>query len=120
MLLRLDRNQAMSSLPLLIRILPIGGLEEEVIVNRSLFVVAEVVISRGAEKKADHRHLRIELGARVESFDSEFVVFILTGGKSQIHVEIGPVAFQLDSGPEFLLGFRELFLTQQCLSQPAV
>ena len=69
-LLRLDRDQAMSRLPLLIGILSFIGIQELMIIDGSLFVVAQVVIRGGAKKKTDGRHFRIEQGAPIERPES--------------------------------------------------
>ena len=58
-LLRFDGDQAVGSLPLLIRILPVSDLQKMMIIDRGLFVVPQVVIGGGPQKKTDRGHLRI-------------------------------------------------------------
>ena len=79
----------MRGLPLLIGILSLISIQEMMIVDGGVFIVAQVVISGGAKKKTRGGHLRIEQGAAIESPDRQLVVLVLAGCKSQIDVDIG-------------------------------
>ena len=59
-LFRFNRDQAVGSLPLLIRILPVRNTQKLMIIERSLFVVAQVVIGGGPKKKTNRGHLRLQ------------------------------------------------------------
>src|SRR5664279_4118682 len=110
----------MSSLPLLIKILPVRNIQKVMIIDRGLFVVPQVIISGGPKKETDRRHLRIEHGSPVERSDCELVVLVLAGRKGQIDVYIRRSALQAERHQKLLLRLGEFFLTQQCLSQAAM
>src|SRR5271155_5714776 len=58
-LFRVDRDQAVSCLPFLIGKFPIGNIQKVMIIERGLFVVAQVIIGRSAEKKTDRRQVHV-------------------------------------------------------------
>ena len=116
MLLGLDGDQAVTSLPLLIRILSLGPIEEEVIVHGSLFEVAEVVIGGGAQEITNGGWGQ-KLVANVQSLDCQWVVLILVGGNGQMPIGISEIGLELDCGHEFLLCFREMALLQEYFAE---
>ena len=84
-LLGFDGDQAVTSLPLLIRILPLGRIEEEVIVHRSLFEVVQMVVGGGAQEDTD-RGRGQEFVANVEGPDGQRIVLVLVGGNRKAAV----------------------------------
>src|SRR5215472_4676265 len=58
-LLGLDRDKAMPSLPFLVRILSVRRIKETMIVDGRPLVIAQMIISGGAEEKANRRHLGV-------------------------------------------------------------
>src|SRR5580658_7878767 len=107
----------MSSLPLLIGILPIRYIQKAMIVECGLFVVTQVIISGGPNKETENGHLPIQQRAPIERSDREFVVLVLARRKGQIDVHIWPVPLQSNRDQKFLFGFGEFFLPQQSLTQ---
>src|SRR5215468_3217854 len=84
-LFRLDRDQTMSSLPFLIRILPICYLKEEVVIGRCLMIVAQMVVGSGTQKKCN-RNFRQILGPHVERLDGKSVVLRLVRSEGKIPI----------------------------------
>src|SRR5712672_23351 len=89
------------------------------IICRSLFVFAKVVVGRGTQK-IRNRYFRKKLSPRVQCFDGERVVPILIGGKSEVAIRFAEVRFELHRGEEFVLGLGKLLLSQQSLAQAAM
>ena len=117
--LRLDGNQPMASLPLLVRILPVRDFKKTVILLRRHFIVTQVIVGSGAKKITD-RDLREKLGARIGCFDRECVVFVFVSRYRQIAISPAEVGLEFYCGQQFLLCFRELSLFQKYHAQPVM
>src|SRR5213082_771271 len=98
-LFRLDRDQAVPSLPFLIRILPIRYLKKEMVIRGRLVIVAQVVVGSGAQE-ITYRNFREVFGAHIERFDGERVVLRLVRSEGEIAVGRSKVGLELHSGDE--------------------
>src|SRR5882672_8018648 len=114
--LGLDGDQAVTSLPLLIRILSFGRIEEEVIVHGSMFEVAEVVIGGGAQEISDDGG-RQQFVANIQSLNGQRVVLVLVCCNGQTAIGDSEVGLELDGGLEFLFRFGELALLQEYFAE---
>src|ERR1700677_1330546 len=110
MLLWFKGDQSMGGLPLLIRILAVGDIQKMMIIERRLFIITQMIISGGANKKTDRRPVRTQCGAPTEGPNREIVVLVLASRKGQIDVNIRRIALQSQCHQQFLLRFRELLL----------
>ena len=87
LLLRLDGNEPMFRLPLLIRILPIGSVEEEVKVCGGVLKVAQVIVSRRSHEICD-RSVRQQLCPRIQRPNHHRILLVLAGRKCQIAISL--------------------------------
>src|SRR5271157_2570849 len=117
--LRLDGDQPMFRLPLLIRILPVGRVEEEVIIRRSLLHILEMIVGRSPEEIRDGS-LGQEFGSRVERLDRQDVVMVLAGGEGKVAVCLAKIGLEFHRGQEFWLRFGEFLLSHEALAQAVV
>src|SRR5215475_13237147 len=111
-LFRLDRDQTMSSLPFLIRILPVCYLKEEVVIGRRLVIVAQMVVGSGAQKITNWNFGQI-LGAHVERLDRESVILRLVRSEGQIPIGRSHIRLELHGSHKFLYGSGKLLLLHQ-------
>src|SRR5712675_1117330 len=114
-----DCDQPMLRLPFLIRILPMGRVEEEVIVSGSLLVVAKVV-QGGSAQKIGERYLRQKFRARIQSLDSQCIISVLARGKGQVAVAFTQIGFEFYGRKEFFLSLGKFLLPQQRSAQAVV
>src|SRR5271156_3985615 len=82
LLLRFDGYEPVFRLPFLIRILPVGAVEEEAIAGGGLLEVVQMIVSRSPHEVCDS-DLRQQLGAGVERADHELVILVLAGGEGE-------------------------------------
>src|SRR5579864_7446786 len=111
----LDGNQAMLRLPLLFRILPVGRIEEEVIICRRFFEVLEMIVGRGPQEVCKW-NLRQKFLTSVERLDGQRIVLVLASGKGQVAVSSAQVRLDLHRYKKFLLRIGEFLLFQQRLA----
>ena len=71
----------MLRLPLLIRILPVGNVEEEMKVGRGVLEVTQVVISRRPQEICHRSFRQQQFGPGIQRTDDEWVVLAVIGGK---------------------------------------
>src|SRR5436309_15983104 len=113
-LLRLNRNQPMLGLPLLIWILTVCHLEELMIIHRCLFEILQV-IERGGAQEISSSVVGHKLGAYIERFQDQRIVFIFARGECKVAVRGTQFWLQLYSCKKFLLRLGELLQAQQRL-----
>src|SRR5580700_10478877 len=103
--LRLNGDQPVFRLPLLIRILPVGRVKEEVIIFRRLLQVVQVIVG-GRPQKIGDGNFRQQFDARIERSDHQRIILVLARRKPQIAVSLCEVGLQLDRVQELLLRIR--------------
>src|SRR5579864_775245 len=86
LLFRLDRNQAVLRLPLLFRILPVGRIEEEVIIGRRFFEVLEMIVGRGPQEVCK-RNFWQKFHTSVECFDGQRIILVLASGEGKVALQ---------------------------------
>src|ERR1700722_2074082 len=86
---RVDRDQAMSRLPFLVGKFPVGNIQKVMIIERSLFVVMQVIISGCAKKITYWRQVGVQDAAPVERANRQLVILVLARRERQIDVDIG-------------------------------
>ena len=106
----------MLRLPLLIRILPVGPFEKEMIICRRFFNILQMIVGRGSQEISDRDFLK-EFRACVERFDRQSVIFVFVGRKSQIAVSRSHFGLEFDGSQEFLFGIVIFLLDQQGFSE---
>src|ERR1700716_757138 len=89
------------------------------IIRRSLFVFAKVVVSRRPQK-VRHRYLGKKFSPRVQCFDGERVVLIFISGKGKVAISFGKIRLEFHRREEFILRLRKLLPPQQSLAQAAM
>src|SRR5258708_32409306 len=114
--LRFDGNQSMLRLPLLIRILPASGIEEEVIVGRGVLEIPQVIVGRGLHKICSG-DIRQKLIPRIESVNHEGEILVLPGGECKSSIRFPKIGLEFHRVQKFSLSFREFLLRQQSLAK---
>src|ERR1035441_9228952 len=98
------------------RILPMSRIEEEVKILHRPLHISQMVIGRSPQEICD-RLLRHVFHPHIERLQGQRIIFVRTGGKSQVAISLTEIGFKLYCRLEFLLRLCELLLFDQRLAQ---
>src|ERR1022692_3554877 len=119
LVLRFNSDKPMFRPPLIIRILPIGSLEEEPIVCGGVLEVAQMIVGRRPQE-ISYGILWQQLHPGIQRPNHERVILILAGGEREAAIRLSKVGLEFHRSTELLLSFRELLLRQQSFAQAAM
>src|SRR5258706_11856431 len=108
--------QAVRGMPLLIRILPLGNIEEEVKIAGGILVVALVIVGRSAQEIC-HRSFQQQLGPRIQRTNHNGIVLVLIGGEGEVVISVSKARLELHGIDELTLSFLRFLLPQQSLAK---